>query len=100
MFANLNINGPPKKNMTTLLFHSFHNNNNKKNTTKKPQNKSAAAKSERWVKKKSALLQVRKQNDSLKGEWDSFCQCASVSPGQCSDSWGLAHMYELTRTYT
>lgn len=36
MFANLNINGPPKKNMTTLLFHSLHNNNNKKkNTTKK-----------------------------------------------------------------
>lgn len=30
MFANLNINGPTKKNMTTLLFHSLHNNNNNK----------------------------------------------------------------------
>lgn len=51
MFANRNINGPPKKNMTTLLFHSLHNNNNnkKKNTTKKTKNKSAATKSERWV---------------------------------------------------
>lgn len=38
MFANLNTNGPPKKNMTTLLFHSLHNNNNnkKKHYKKKP----------------------------------------------------------------
>lgn len=105
-FASLRLNDPPEKhdlfivpqsNKIYILEQKKHY--QKKNKKKKHQ--------KIWVvnKKKSALLQVCKQNDFFKGRV-TLVPSVCLSRGQCSDSWGLAHVYELshiltnTHTYT
>lgn len=81
MFASLQLNGPPQKTMTSLLFHSLHNNTYileqqlKKNTTKKIIKINRPPTNLCGKLKKSAFLQVRKQNDFFKGRM-RLCQCA------------------------